>query len=180
MLRMNCMTEQIQIGVKVEKSLKDEVDVILRGLDIKPTTAINGLYQYISQHGELPFVISTSVKTPKDIAGGLFKNLFSLQNTLRVFFDKVQLKQSISRGEVLIILDILHDFVVGFRQNAQYLGISPFGQRVVWKDAVGAVEGIHEILENNVKYSEEGVMYLDDFYLSSLSGLLSSLCTSLK
>lgn len=29
------MTEQIQIGVKVEKSLKDEVDVILRGLDIK-------------------------------------------------------------------------------------------------------------------------------------------------
>jgi hypothetical protein len=81
---------------------------------------------------------------------------------------------------VLIILDILRDFVVGFRQNEQYLGISPFGQRVVWKDAVCAVEGIHEILDNNVKYSEEGVMYLDDFYLSSLSGLLRSLCTSLK
>ncbi|MEX3099206.1 hypothetical protein AB4M09_25885, partial [Serratia ureilytica] len=93
MLRMNCMTEQIQIGVKVVKSLKDEVDVILRGLDIKSTTAINGLYQYISQHGEHPFVISTSVKTPKDIAGGMFKNLFCLQSKLSLFLDKEQIEQ---------------------------------------------------------------------------------------
>lgn len=174
------MTEQIQIGVKVEKSLKDEVDVILRGLDIKPTTAINGLYQYISQHGELPFVISTSVKTPKDIAGGLFKNLFSLQSTLSVFLDKVQMKRCVSREDVLIVLDILRDFIVGFRQSAQYLGASPFGRRVVWKDAVCAVESIHEILDNNVKYSEDGIMNLDEKYLSSLSALLISLCSSLK
>lgn len=112
------MTEQIQIGVKVEKSLKDEVDVILRGLDIKPTTAINGLYQYISQHGELPFVISTSVKTPKDIAGGLFKSLFSLQSTLSVFLDKVQMKRCVSREEVLIVLDILRDFIVASPKRA--------------------------------------------------------------
>ncbi|MCP1106589.1 hypothetical protein M6G53_14480 [Serratia nevei] len=174
------MTEQIQIGVKVDKSLKDEVDVILRGLDIKPTTAINGLYQYISQHGELPFVISTSVKTPKDIAGGVFKSLFSLQSTLRVFFDKVQSKQRISREEILIVLDILRDFIIGFRQSAQYLGVSPFGRRVVWKNAVCAVEGIHEILDNDVRFSEEGIMYLDANSLSSLSELLNTLCTSLK
>jgi antitoxin component of RelBE/YafQ-DinJ toxin-antitoxin module len=166
------MTEQIQIGVKVEKSLKDDVDVILRGLDIKPTTAINGLYQYILQHRELPFVISTSVKTPKDIAGELFKSIFSLRSTLSVFLDKINLKQGVRRGEVLIVRDIVHDFILSFRQGSQYINSSQFEHHVIWGDAVQAAEGAYDILLRNTTFTEDDMMQLDDKHIRLLSDLL--------
>ncbi|CAI1049854.1 hypothetical protein [Serratia ficaria] len=174
------MTEQIQIGVKVEKSLKDEVDVILRGLDIKPTTAINGLYQYILQHRELPFIISTSVKTPKDIAGELFKSIFSLRSTLSVFLDKINLKQGIRRGEALIVRDIIHDFIISFRQGGQYLNASQFEHSVVWHDAVLAAEGAYDILLKNAEYNENDIMQLDEKSVCRLSDFLLSLYRSVR
>ncbi|VTR51707.1 addiction module antitoxin, RelB/DinJ family [Serratia fonticola] len=76
------MNEQAQIGIKLDKALKEDVDIILRGLGIKPTMAITGLYQYILRHGALPFIIHTQVHTPQTLFGHLFMDYSVLKRTL--------------------------------------------------------------------------------------------------
>lgn len=115
------MSEPAQIGVKVDKALKDEVDAILRGLGIKPTTAIVGLYYYIVQHRELPFIIHTQVNKPSSLQRHLYMDFTLLKRLMQAFYVTRERGGTLQDGELTLLTNVLREFITNFRQTEKAL-----------------------------------------------------------
>jgi len=55
------------ITVRLDEDLKAQAEAAMALLDISPTKAITHFYQYLAQHRQLPFRITTSFETPGDV-----------------------------------------------------------------------------------------------------------------
>lgn len=55
------------ITVRLSDQLKSEAEAVLSQINVSPTEAINHLYLYLVQHGQLPFRITTRSETPEDV-----------------------------------------------------------------------------------------------------------------
>ena len=141
------MSEQIQIGVKVDKNLKDEVDEILRGLGIKPTTAIAGLYTYISQHKELPFVINTQADKPSTLISNLLMDYALLKRLLSELYLKVEADKQVTESEVKLLKNAIHEFNTNFRQIEKALYLLNHTHPIDWKRAYNGAKRAFYVLE---------------------------------
>ncbi|AYO39798.1 type II toxin-antitoxin system RelB/DinJ family antitoxin [Serratia sp. P2ACOL2] len=163
------MGEQAQIGVKVDKNLKDEVDEILRSLGIKPTTAINGLYHYILQHRELPFIINTHVNKPSNLLSNLFMDYLLLKNTLCDFYMKIEQAEQITENNLDLLKHVVREFIANFRQieNSLY----PLnGENIIdWKKAFNGAKRAFYVLETHVRFETCQGHYLEDSGIIKLS-----------
>ncbi|EAO3106846.1 type II toxin-antitoxin system RelB/DinJ family antitoxin [Salmonella enterica subsp. enterica serovar Ealing] len=57
----------VNVNVRIDAELKKSADEVMQIAGTTPTQAITLLYQYIAENKRLPFVVTTSVKTPKDL-----------------------------------------------------------------------------------------------------------------
>lgn len=57
----------VNVNVRIDAELKQSADEAMQIADATPTQAITLLYQYIAENKRLPFVVTTSVKTPDDL-----------------------------------------------------------------------------------------------------------------
>ena len=141
------MSEQIQIGVKVDKNLKDEVDGILRSLGIKPTAAIAGLYTYISQHKELPFVINIQADKPSALISNLLMDYSLLKRLLSEFYVKIESEKPVTGSELKLLKNAIHEFNTNFRQIEKALFLLNQTQLVDWKKAYNGAKRAFYVLE---------------------------------
>jgi addiction module RelB/DinJ family antitoxin len=163
------MGEQAQIGVKVDKDLKDEVDEILRSLDVKPTAAINGLYHYIVQHRELPFIISTQVNKPSNLHSNLFMDYLLLKRTMQEFYQNREHEEPLTEKNLELLKYVVREFIANFRQieNALY----PLNDEKVidWKKAFNGAKRAFYVLETHVRFETYQGHYLEDSGIIKLS-----------
>ncbi|MEG9795511.1 hypothetical protein V6X42_23850 [Serratia marcescens] len=141
------MSEPTQIGVKVDKALKDEVDAILRGLGIKPTTAIVGLYHYIAQHQALPFIIHTQVNKPSTLQRHLYRDFTLLKRLLQAFYVSREHGEPINNGELACLTNELREFITNFRQTEKALDPTENTFLVDWKKAFNGTKRALYVLE---------------------------------
>lgn len=57
----------VNVNVRIDAELKQSADEAMQIAGATPTQAITLLYQYIAENKRLPFVVTTSVKTPDDL-----------------------------------------------------------------------------------------------------------------
>jgi len=57
----------VNVNVRIDAELKQSADEAMQVAGATPTQAITLLYQYIAGNKRLPFVVTTSVKTPDDL-----------------------------------------------------------------------------------------------------------------
>lgn len=155
------MGEQTQIGVKVDKELKDEVDAILRGLGIKPTAAINGLYQYILRHRELPFIINMQVNRISTLSSHLFMDFTLLKTTLEAFYRKVEERKPIKDSELDFLKNVIREFNANFRQVEKVLYQRDDGCHVDWKRVFNGAKRAFYVIEAELKYTNGQGYYLE-------------------
>ncbi|CAI1955860.1 type II toxin-antitoxin system RelB/DinJ family antitoxin [Serratia quinivorans] len=141
------MSEPTQIGVKVDKALKDEVDVILRGLGIKPTTAIVGLYHYIAQHQALPFIIHTQVNKPSTLQHHLYRDFTLLKRLLQAFYASREHGEPNNDRELACLTNVLHEFITNFRHTEKALVPEAHAFLVDWTKAFNGTKRALYVLE---------------------------------
>ncbi|MGK9009918.1 hypothetical protein ACRS9C_11445 [Serratia marcescens] len=169
------MSEQVQIGVKVEKTLKDGADAILRCMGIKPTTAIAALYHYIVQHRELPFIIKTHVTRSNTLLFNLFMDYTLLTTSLDTFYFKLEKRTPILDNEVASLKHILREFSTNYRQLEKPLGLLSDDFPVDWKRAFNGARRAFYVLEAYLQSDEQRGYYLEDSELLKLSMALKML-----
>lgn len=57
----------VNVNVRIDAELKQSADEAMQIAGVSPTQAVTLLYQYIAENKRLPFVVTTSVKTPDDL-----------------------------------------------------------------------------------------------------------------
>ncbi|ENG4975133.1 type II toxin-antitoxin system RelB/DinJ family antitoxin [Escherichia coli] len=57
----------VNVNVRIDAELKQSADEAMQTAGVSPTQAVTLLYQYIAENKRLPFVVTTSVKTPDDL-----------------------------------------------------------------------------------------------------------------
>ncbi|MBT8500518.1 hypothetical protein DH20_14210 [Pantoea agglomerans] len=55
------------INVRIEDQLKAQAEEVLARHGVSPTEAVNHLYLYLAQHGQLPFRVSKRAEAPADV-----------------------------------------------------------------------------------------------------------------
>ncbi|EIT7186880.1 MAG: hypothetical protein E7K92_02405 [Serratia marcescens] len=163
------MSEQIQIGVKVNKDLKNEVDDILRGLGIKPTTAITGLYNYILQHRELPFVINIQVNKPSTLVSNLFMDFTLLKKSLGEFYVKIEAQKHVFENELMLLKNVIREFSTNFRQIEKALYQFSNEYPVDWKKVFNGAKRAFYVLEAYLKFDPFLGYHLEDEGVIKLS-----------
>ncbi|CAI1947266.1 hypothetical protein [Serratia quinivorans] len=141
------MSEPTQIGVKVDKALKEEVDDILRGLGIKPTTAIVGLYHYIVQHRELPFIMQTQVNKPSTLQRHLYMDFTLLKRRLQAFYVTRERGGALQDEELTLLTNVLREFITNFRQTEKALAPEAHAFLVDWTKAFNGTKRALYVLE---------------------------------
>lgn len=163
------MGDQAQIGVKVDKNLKDKVDEILRSLGIKPTTAINGLYHYILQHRELPFIINTQVNKPSRLLSNLFMDYLLLKNTLWDFYRTIERAEPLTENSLTLLKHVLLEFIANFRQIESALFPLNSEVRIDWKKVFGGAKRAFYLIETHIKFEDCQGHYFEESGIIKLS-----------
>ncbi|CAI2474629.1 addiction module antitoxin, RelB/DinJ family [Serratia proteamaculans] len=163
------MGEQTQIGVKVDKNLKDGVDQILRNLGIKPTTAITGLYHYILQHKELPFISNTQVNKPSTLLSNLFMDYLLLKNTLHDFYRKTERAEQITENGLSLLKYVILEFIANFRQIEKSLFSSNYEDSIDWKKVFNGSKRAFYIIETHLMFEASKGYFLDEIGIIKLS-----------
>lgn len=68
------------INVRIEEELKQKADEVMKAAGTTPTAAITLLYQYIAEHGKLPFTVKTSLSTPNDTTLAILREMNGLHH----------------------------------------------------------------------------------------------------
>lgn len=163
------MGEQSQIGVKVDKGLKDKVDEILRSLGVKPTTAINGLYHYILQHRELPFTINTQVNKPSKLLSNLFMDYLLLKNTFWDFYRKIERAEPLTEKSLALLKHVLLEFIANYRQIENALFPLNSENCLDWKKVFSGAKRAFYIIETHIKFEDCQGHYFDESGIIKLS-----------
>ncbi|MGU9760862.1 type II toxin-antitoxin system RelB/DinJ family antitoxin (plasmid) [Serratia marcescens] len=169
------MGEQTQIGVKLDKALKDEVDTILRGLGVKPTTAINGLYRYILQHRELPFTINTQVYKPSALLNNLSMDYSMMRRALSNVYQNLALGAPVSANEKAQLTNVIHEFTTNVRQFERILSAENAEHNINWKSAFNGARRAFYVLEAYLQHDGNGRYYLEEEGIIKLSLALKML-----
>lgn len=71
------------ITVRIDDTLKAQAESVMSRLEVSPTEAINHLYLYLVQHGQLPFRITQRADAPVDVFRDLLICVRLLLDTLQ-------------------------------------------------------------------------------------------------
>lgn len=148
----------------------------MRGLGIKPTAAINGLYRYILQHRELPFIINTQVHKPSTLLSNLFMDYSLLKNTLGSFYQKVALGTPVSENERARLTNVMHEFTTNVRQIERMLSAENAVHNIDWKAAFNGTRRAFYVLEACLQRDGSGRYYLEEEGIIKLSLAFKMLC----
>lgn len=69
------MRKMATINARIDDDIKKQADDVLKRLNISQTEAILLLYQYIADHGKLPFTVSTEIMTEADDTQYILKEI---------------------------------------------------------------------------------------------------------
>lgn len=81
----------VNVNARIDAELKQRADEAMQIAGVTPTQAITLLYQYIAENKRLPFVVTTSVKTPKDLlrdSSALLAEACAVLSNLQVWTEK--------------------------------------------------------------------------------------------
>lgn len=99
------------INARIDDEIKVQADEVLKILDISQTQAIAAFYQYIAEQKKLPFVITTIVKTQKDLAfesTDLLAEALAVISNLQVWTEKPDGIKNSKLKEYYRRLDVLY------------------------------------------------------------------------
>lgn len=101
----------VNVNARIDSELKQSADEAMQLAGITPTQAITLLYQYISENKRLPFVVTTSVKTPKDLlreSSALLADALTIISNLQVWTEKPDGIEKSKLMEYYRRLDVLY------------------------------------------------------------------------
>lgn len=71
------------VTVRIEDQLKAQAEEVLARHGVSPTEAVNHLYLYLAQHGQLPFRVRPVSESPEDVYSNMLQQVRAV-NTLLV------------------------------------------------------------------------------------------------
>ena len=74
--------KQKSITVRIDDELKAGAEVVLARLGVSPTEAVTCLYQYLAQHGKLPFRIRMLTESPEDVFTALLRRVRTVHDLI--------------------------------------------------------------------------------------------------
>ncbi|EAN6152186.1 type II toxin-antitoxin system RelB/DinJ family antitoxin [Salmonella enterica] len=101
----------VNVNVRIDAELKKSADEAMQIAGATPTQAITLLYQYIAENKRLPFVVTTSVKTPKDLlreSSALLADALVIISNLQVWTEKPDGIEKSKLMEYYRRLDVLY------------------------------------------------------------------------
>lgn len=101
----------VNVNVRIDTELKQSADEAMQIAGTTPTQVITLLYQYIAENKRIPFVVATSVKTPKDLlleSSALLAEAHAVLSNLQVWTEKADGIEKSKMMEYYRRLDILY------------------------------------------------------------------------
>lgn len=137
------------VSVRIDDVLKERAETVLRDLGLNPTQGVTQFYEYLAEHGRLPFRVITRTETPEDVwlqaTEKLAESIRFLRSLIRMAPDDMGNQISLSATPPALyrtsaFIRTNHDFLKLVERDVSAPAPERDAHRI-WADAVFTLDG---------------------------------------